>query len=147
MSSQSFDLVVLGSGPAAARVASRCARAKWRVAVIDPNPVGGTCALHGCNPKKVLVRAAELVDRAHMMQGNGTNLGQAEIDWADLIRFKRQFTDPVSEGRRNSFEEMGIEIIQARPRFTGQNTLEAGGQTLQAKHVLIATGRSRICFS
>jgi len=138
--SSTYDLVVLGSGPAASRVATRCAQSNWKVAVIDPNPVGGTCALHGCNPKKVLVRAAELVDRAHRMSGNGTTMGAAEIDWPDLIRFKRTFTEPVTEGRRSSYGELGIEIIPGSPKFTDQTTLEVEGRTVQAKHILIATG-------
>ncbi|TWT33558.1 Mercuric reductase [Posidoniimonas corsicana] len=135
-----FDLIVLGSGPAAARVVAKCAKAGWSVAVIDPRPVGGTCALRGCNPKKVLVRAAELVDRARQMDGAGTHLGGARVDWSDLIRFKRKFTDPVTEGRRGSFLEMGVQIFEGAPRFTGPTTLQVDGRRLTAGKVLIATG-------
>ncbi len=135
-----FDLIVLGSGPAATRVANRCAKERWRVAVVDPRPVGGTCALHGCNPKKVLVRAAELVDRARKMHGHGTNLGDAVIDWGDLVRFKRTFTEPVSEGKRQSFEELGIEIIQGGPQFTSPTELNVDGRRIEAAKILVATG-------
>lgn len=138
--SDTFDLVILGSGPSATRVATRCAQAKWKVAVVDPNPIGGTCALHGCNPKKVLVRAAELVDRAHRMAGNGANVGAPEISWSDLICFKRTFTEPVTENRRSSYTELGIEIIQGMPKFTGPSTVDVSGRLLQAKHILVATG-------
>jgi glutathione reductase (NADPH) len=48
-----FDLVVIGTGAAASPVASRCRSAGWQVAVIDSRPFGGTCALRGCDPKKV----------------------------------------------------------------------------------------------
>ena len=58
-----LDLLVLGTGPAASRVATRCAEHGWNVGAVDPRPFGGTCALRGCNPKKVLVRAAELAER------------------------------------------------------------------------------------
>ncbi len=135
-----FDLIVLGSGPAATRVANRCAKERWRVAVVDPRPVGGTCALHGCNPKKVLVRAAELVDRARRMHGHGTSLGGAVIDWGDLVRFKRTFTEPVSEGKRQSFEELGIEIIQGGPQFTSPTELNVDGRRIEAAKILVATG-------
>jgi 2-polyprenyl-6-methoxyphenol hydroxylase-like FAD-dependent oxidoreductase len=57
-----FDVVVIGSGTAGSAVASRCRFAGWSVAVIDSLPFGGTCALRGCDPKKVLVGAAELLD-------------------------------------------------------------------------------------
>ena len=57
---KSFDLVVIGTGAAAAGVASRCKSAGWKVAIVDNLPYGGTCQLRGCDPKKVLVGAAEI---------------------------------------------------------------------------------------
>lgn len=54
----SFDLVVIGTGSGGSAPAYRCRRAGWRVAVVDELPFGGTCALRGCDPKKVLVGAA-----------------------------------------------------------------------------------------
>lgn len=59
---QKFDLVALGTGSAASSVASRCRTAGWQVAIVDSRPFGGTCELRGCNPKKVLVGAAQVAD-------------------------------------------------------------------------------------
>ncbi len=56
---KNFDLAVIGTGSAAAGVASRCRDSGWKVAIIDSRPYGGTCALRGCDPKKVLVGATE----------------------------------------------------------------------------------------
>jgi glutathione reductase (NADPH) len=64
-----FDLVVIGTGTAAGVVAHQCRRAGWSVAVIDSRPFGGTCALRGCDPKKVLVGAAEAVDQVNRLRG------------------------------------------------------------------------------
>ena len=66
-----FDLIVIGTGTAGSGPAYRCRRAGWRVAVVDELPYGGTCALRGCDPKKVLVGAAELADWHRRMQGRG----------------------------------------------------------------------------
>src|SRR6266566_662067 len=55
-----FDLVVIGTGSAASTVARECRSAGWEVAIVDSRPFGGTCALRGCDPKKVLVGAAEV---------------------------------------------------------------------------------------
>jgi glutathione reductase (NADPH) len=60
MKRQRFDLVVIGTGAAASTVAFKCQSAGWQVAVVDSRPFGGTCALRGCDPKKVLVGAAEV---------------------------------------------------------------------------------------
>ena len=69
MATRKFDLVVIGTGSAASAVAFPCRSAGWNVAVVDSRPFGGTCALRGCDPKKVLVGAAELVDWMDRMQG------------------------------------------------------------------------------
>jgi glutathione reductase (NADPH) len=59
---QTFDLIVIGSDIAASTTALECSSAGWRVAVIDSLPFGSTCALHGCEPKKVFVEAANVID-------------------------------------------------------------------------------------
>jgi len=61
---QRYDLVVIGTGTAAQVASSRVREAGWSVAVIDHLPFGGTCALRGCDPKKVLISGAEAVDLA-----------------------------------------------------------------------------------
>jgi glutathione reductase (NADPH) len=57
-----FDVTVLGTGAGASSAAYECRRAGWEVAVVDSRPFGGTCALRGCDPKKVLVGAADALD-------------------------------------------------------------------------------------
>src|SRR5260370_34173424 len=90
-----YDLVVIGHGTAAQVASSRVRAAGWSVAVIDHLPFGGTCALRGCDPKKMLISGAEAVDLARRMRGRGI-AGDLTINWRDLIAFKRTFTDPIS---------------------------------------------------
>lgn len=137
---EKLDLLVLGTGPAASRVATRCAEHGWKVGVVDPRPFGGTCALRGCNPKKVLVRAAELADWSRRMEGKGVSSVGAKIQWSELIRFKRTFTDPVTESKEKSFEKAGIRQFHGSPRFTGRSSVEIDGDAVEARHFLIATG-------
>lgn len=137
---KTFDLVVIGTGSAAAGVASRCRRAGWSVAIIDALPYGGTCALRGCDPKKVLVGATEAIDWVRRMKGKGITANGARINWSELMRFKRTFTDPVPQSREKSLAAAGIEMFHGRARFTGATTLEVGGDVLQSKYIHIATG-------
>jgi len=97
-----FDLVVIGTGSAATTAANQCRTAGWSVAVVDRRPFGGTCALRGCDPKKVLVGAALLMDWVRRMDVKGMRGENARIDWPELMRFKRTFTDPVPEERKAS---------------------------------------------
>ncbi len=85
-----YDLVAIGTGTAAAVAAARCRSAGWTVAVVDHLPFGGTCAIRGCDPKKVLVGAAEAIDHARRMQSKGVS-GEPSIAWRDLMRFTRTF--------------------------------------------------------
>jgi len=136
---KTYDLVVIGSGTAAQVVSFRVRAARWSVAVVDHLPFGGTCALRGCDPKKMLISGAEAIDMARRMRGRGV-AGELGISWPDLIAFKRTFTDPVPQKQEQRYAQRGIDAFHGRARFTGQTTIEVDGQSIQARHVLIATG-------
>jgi glutathione reductase (NADPH) len=111
------------------------------VAVVESKPFGGTCALRGCDPKKVLVGAAEVVDWARRMKGKGIEVEKLQIDWPELVRFKRSFTEPVPQRREEGFAKAGIVAFHGRARFLDRTTLRVGEETLEGRHVVIATGR------
>ena len=134
-----YDLVVIGTGTAAAGVASRCKAAGWQVAVIDHLPFGGTCALRGCDPKRVLVEVAEVVDEAQRLRRAGAT-GEHSLRWHDMIRFKRSFTDPVPVTTEQSFVKSGIDAYHGLARFCGSTSVDVNGEILEGRFVLIATG-------
>src|SRR5216683_5171946 len=134
-----YDLIVIGTGTAAQVAAGRVRRAGRSVAVIDHRPFGGTCALRGCDPKKMLVSGAEAVDTARRMHSRGVS-GELRIDWKELIAFKRTFTDPVPNKREQSFSERGIDAFHGLARFTSAETIEVNGRVLKGRHMLIASG-------
>lgn len=139
MAAARFDLAVIGSGTAAMVAATRVRKAGWSVAIIDFRPYGGTCALRGCDPKKMLMSGAEVMDRADRMRGKGIE-GAVHIDWADLVAFKNTFTGPIPAKQEHRYEEAGIQTFHGPARFTGPNTLDVDGRKLEAGHVLIAAG-------
>jgi glutathione reductase (NADPH) len=110
------------------------------VAIVDSRPFGGTCALRGCDPKKVLVGAADVMDWLRRMEGKGIGNKHPRIDWSELIKFKRSFTDPVPESREASFAKAGIATYHGRAHFVGQNTVQVGEDVLESRYVVIATG-------
>jgi glutathione reductase (NADPH) len=135
----SFDLIVIGTGEAGSAVATGCRGAGWEVAIVDSRPFGGTCGLRGCDPKKVLVGAAEVVDRKLRMQSKGVT-GDARIDWPDLIRFKRTFTDPFPKAREDGFIKAGIATFHGPARFIDKTTVQVGDDLLEGNYVVVATG-------
>ncbi|MEO1291161.1 MAG: NAD(P)/FAD-dependent oxidoreductase, partial [Chloroflexota bacterium] len=134
-----FDIIVIGVGMAGLNIARRCAASNKRVAVVDELPYGGTCALRGCDPKKVLVGAAEVVDWHRRMAGNGIT-GDTRIDWQDLMAFKRTFTEPVPDNIEDSLTKMGVETYHERAQFVDKNKLQVGQNILSAQHIVVATG-------
>ena len=134
-----FDLVVVGTGVTSA-VASRCREAGWTVAVVDSRPFGGTCALRGCVPKKILVGAAEAVHGARDMADMGVPAASLTIDWPALMRFKRSFVDPTPQRTEQAWAKMGVEQFHGRARFVGPTTLAVGDDRLIGRRVLIAAG-------
>ena len=95
MSETRLDLLVIGVGMAGLTAAQKCARDGWSVGVVDSRPYGGTCALRGCDPKKILRRGAEVMDAATNLTRKGIDAAGAHIDWPDLMAHKRAFTDAM----------------------------------------------------
>jgi len=135
-----FDLVIIGSGTTGSNVAHRCRQEGWEVAIIDERPFGGTCALRGCDPKKILVGAAEAYDWAYRMKGHGIDPGNLHIDWQKLMAFKNSFTDPVPENKIKGFEEAGIKYYNYRAVILDPETVQVGMNTLKTNNIVIATG-------
>lgn len=137
---RNFDLIVIGTGAGGSTVAHKCQKAGWEVAIVDSNPFGGTCALRGCDPKKVLVGAAELIDWNRRMKGKGVSANDAEIDWKELMRFKKTFTEPVPASTGKSFSKAGIATFHGRAHFLDKTTVKVGEDTLKGRYVHIAAG-------
>ncbi|HSH38624.1 MAG TPA: FAD-dependent oxidoreductase, partial [Chthoniobacterales bacterium] len=138
--SRNFDLVVVGTGAAGASAANECRSAGWSVAIVDSRPFGGTCALRGCDPKKVLVGATEVIERSRQMAGDGITSDGLKIDWPALMRFKRSFTQPVPADREQQFSQAGVAVFHGSARFTDKTTIQVGDETLTGRFVLIAAG-------
>ena len=109
--------------------------------MIDKRPFGGTCALRGCDPKKVLVSAAVAVDAGRALAGKGVEPDGLRLDWPALMQFKRTFTDPVPSSRRTALAKAGIETFDGVARFVGATRVTVDGEMLEAtRAVAIATG-------
>ncbi len=140
-----YDVVVVGMGTAGQTAAQALSSAGKSVAMVDCGPVGGTCALRGCQPKKYFVVNTQLVAETRALQQHGV-AGQVLTDWPALQTFKREFTDPIPDSVVESFRNDGIDVFVERASFTGPETLEleSSGTVLKASYFIVATGaRSR----
>lgn len=138
------DVAVVGSGSAGTQVALTVRSHGRSVAVIDERPFGGTCALRGCDPKKVLVDAARAVDQVRRYCELGIVTAPPVISWPQLMRFKRTFTDPVPEQREHELRAAGAVTLHGRARFAGPQALIVGEDRLEADRIVIASGAQEV---
>jgi len=134
-----YDLIVLGTGDAGQIVALAAAKEKWKVAIVEKKAVGGTCALWGCVPKKVLISGEELANFSQRMAAAGLS-SKTTPDWSELMAFKQRLTGSFSENSRSSLQKHGIDSYQGRASFVGEAAIRVGEVILQGSHIHIATG-------
>lgn len=134
------DVAIIGSGSAGTNVATAVAARGKSAIVIDDRPLGGTCALRGCDPKKVFVAAARVIDDVRRYGALGVITGEPHLQWDALQRFKRTFTDPVPEQRAKTYDDAGIAHVFGTARFEDEQTLRVGNERIHAQHIVVASG-------
>jgi glutathione reductase (NADPH) len=135
---EKFDVVVIGTG-SGYNVAKRCAAAGKKTAIIDNQSFGGTCALRGCDPKKVLVGIAHALSLNTQLQGKGIST-IANYSWKDLMQFKKTFTEPKTPATLAGLKDAGIAAYHGRAKFIAENTIRVNEKILYAEKFVIANG-------
>jgi glutathione reductase (NADPH) len=134
-----YDAVVIGTGVSGTTASFQLSEAGKKIAVVDEREFGGTCPLRGCDPKKILVGAAEIMDRFHRMEGRGLT-GSTSINWKELIEFKRTFTRPYPGELEQSMRKAGMDLFHGQAEFTGESSLKINGKDISFRRCIIATG-------
>ena len=140
MAARNFDVVILGGGNAGMGVTVATREAGLAVAMIEPDLLGGTCPNRGCMPKKVLVAAAHALDEIERAKAHHISVGRPSLDWAALIDREKAMIAGIPGSLAETMTRRGVEVIRDRGRFAGPNAVAVGGDTLEAKHIVIATG-------
>src|SRR5579864_1331515 len=140
MSTERYDVVILGGGNAAmgATVATR--EAGMSVAMIEMRDLGGTCPNRGCMPKKVLVAAAQALDQIARAHHHGISIAAPSLDWSKLIAREKAMIAGIPDSLAQTMARRGVEVIAGQGKLVGPNTVAAGDRSLEATHIVIATG-------
>jgi dihydrolipoamide dehydrogenase len=155
MSESTFDVIVIGAGPAGYPCAIRAAQNKLKVACIDEwqnldgkYAFGGTCLNAGCIPSKALLESSELYHRAHVeFAAHGITASGLKFDVATMQKRKAGIVKASTQGITGLFKAAGVTALQGHGRLLAGNRVEhtaADGtkRELVAKHVVLATGSS-----
>jgi len=137
---QHYDVLAIGAGNAGLGAAFIARDAGLSVAVVEKRDVGGTCALRGCVPKKVLVAAAQVLHQISLAAAHHIEVGPVRLDWGKLIARERSFTAGVPESFETLLEKRGVDLLRGPARFIGPNRVAVNGTVLEADKIVIATG-------
>lgn len=134
-----YDVFVIGSGLAGLNIANICAGKGLKVGITDELPYGGTCALRGCDPKKIMLAATEAKDFAQRLHEKQISEVPA-INWEAAMKFKQEFVDAMPPKIENGYKKNGVETFHQSAKFISENQLQAGNETIEAGKIVIATG-------
>src|SRR5262249_18042788 len=140
--SEEVDLFVIGAGSGGVRAARLASNYGARVMVAEEYRVGGTCVIRGCVPKKLLVYAARFGEEFEDAAGFGWTVPEPKFDWATLIANKDKEIARLEKAYTANLDRGKVEIVKSRAVIVDPHTvkLEATGETVRAKYILIATG-------
>ncbi len=139
-----FDLIAIGGGSGGLAVAERAAQLGRRVALVDPNPLGGTCVNAGCVPKKLMWYGAQAAETVRDAAGLGIDATLEGIDWPTLVTRRDALLADLNGYWAEHLVTLGIVHLPGRARFVDAHTVEVVGARYSADHVVIATGSAPI---
>jgi len=135
------DICVIGAGSGGLSVAAGASQMGARVVLIEKGKMGGDCLNYGCVPSKALIAAAAAADGQRRAARFGVESGEPAVDYPavrDHLRGVIAAIAPHDSVER--FEDLGVTVIQAAARFTGQREVTAGDVTVKARRFVVATG-------
>jgi len=148
MAEFSHDLVVIGAGPGGYVAAIRAAQLGLNVACVEKEPaLGGTCLRVGCIPSKALLESSELYAEAKGgMTRHGIGIGEVKLDLGAMMKRKDVIVTGLTQGVAGLFKKNNVKRYEGTARMAGPGKVVVEGSgaadTLNAKHILIATGSS-----
>jgi pyruvate/2-oxoglutarate dehydrogenase complex dihydrolipoamide dehydrogenase (E3) component len=136
-----YNLVVIGAGTAGLVTAAGAAGLGAKVALIERDLMGGDCLNVGCVPSKALISSARRAAEARGAGSYGINTTEPDVDFNAVMNRMRQIRGEISpHDSAQRFSDLGIDVYLGNAQFTGPDTVEVAGQTLQFARATIATG-------
>jgi dihydrolipoamide dehydrogenase len=139
-----YDLIVLGSGPGGYVAAIRAAQLGLKCVIVEREKLGGICLNWGCIPTKALLRTSEVYHYMTHAGAYGLSAENPSFDLAKIVDRSRKVAGQLNAGVKGLMKKNKIAVVEGDGALTGKGTLTVtkDGRTteLSAKHIIIATG-------
>ena len=144
----SYDIIVVGSGPGGYVTAIRASQLGFKTAVVEKESLGGVCLNWGCIPTKALIKSAQVFDYLKHASDYGLTVKEYDKDFDAVVNRSREVAAGMSKGVQFLMKKNKIDVLEGHGKvMVGKKVVVARGKTeteYEAKHVIIATGaRSR----
>lgn len=143
MADNSFDLIVIGSGPGGYVAALRAAQLGMKVACIEVDKLGGVCNNIGCIPTKAMLESAKYAKKIGELGEYGVTVADVRFDIAVAAKRAQKVAEQGSKGVAFLFKKNKVESISGWGRLTGNGKVEVegkSGRAITGKHIILATG-------
>ena len=120
MTSEAFDVVILGGGNAGIGVTGPARRAGLSVAMIEQDVLGGTCPNRGCTPKKVLVAAGHALHAIECASVHKISVGKAKLDWPALIAREKDLIKDIPANLARAMAHRKVDVIKGQAAFVAR---------------------------
>ncbi len=141
---ESFDLVVLGSGPGGYVAAIRAAQLGLRTAIVEREALGGICLNWGCIPTKALLRTSEIYHYLTHAEAYGLKAEKPAFDLTKIVERSRKVAGQLNSGVKGLMKKNKVTVVEGEGTITGKGKLKVvkDGKTteLEAKNIIVATG-------
>jgi dihydrolipoamide dehydrogenase len=136
-----YDIVVIGAGPGGYVAAIRAAQLGQKTAVVEKDSVGGRCLNYACIPAKAVLHTADVYDETVNGAGElGVKVDGVSIDWGGVGKRRDKVIKTLTGGVATLFKKNKVDSIEGEGSLTPDGNVKVGGNTLEAKGVVLATG-------
>jgi dihydrolipoamide dehydrogenase len=138
---ETFDTIIIGSGPGGYVAAVRSAQLGRRTAVVErDSTVGGRCLNYACIPAKAVLRAADILSEVRDAGEYGITVGAPEVDFGAVMARRAKVVSTLTGGVTGLFKKNSVEVVQGEGRLAGGGRVAVGDRELEAEAIVLATG-------
>jgi dihydrolipoamide dehydrogenase len=140
MAENSYDCIVIGSGPGGYVAAIRATQLGKKTAVVERDKLGGRCLNYACIPAKAVLRSADLLAEIREAGEYGLNVSGVEVDFAGVMARREKVVSTLTSGVGVLLKKNKIDVIDGDGSLTADGGVRVGDQSYSAPTVILATG-------